>query len=202
MQIDHLADAMDHWKGAMVEMLDGIACDLHVVPMLTDFIEAGNPWQESHFKLYARLLKVPLDHVLLRDRPFRHADRQSYFGQVCLKGEFDLLLDPNTGIETPTSCDDRHIRLDDLAVLIPPNECSRLLLVYQHSQPYNMRDSILNRLPAIQERWPSFAFWAGAVSMVFVSSDNARITACQNRVCEWLGPCARMGNDCPIRLLA
>jgi len=201
MKLDHLGDSLDHWKGSMVELTRPILRDLRVVPMFTDVVCQGDPWTEQHLLVYAKLLRIATNHLLMTDRCFTHSSRQTYFSNPDLRGKFDIFVDPDTGLEPARGCDDRHITFNDVDMLLR-DAADRMLMIYQHSQPYNMRDSVVNRMPAVRRRWPACAYWAGAASMIFVSRDEDRIAEVRRNLSQWLGPCAGGQNGCPERLLA
>jgi hypothetical protein len=202
MNINKLADALDHWKGSILELMKPILRDVHVLPMFTRTGEDEPPWGEKHLSLYASLLGLDVNRILQPDRYLDHLDRETYFGDPSLGGDFDLFLDPDNGIEPRTrGCCEQHVTLKDLSVLMPEGG-DRLVLLYQHSQPYNMRDSIINRLPAIEkEGWRLCALWSGVVSMLFLSREQQRIDEVRGRIRKWLGPCFGGVDGAPDRLL-
>src|SRR5207245_9136426 len=99
MTLDHLGDALDHWKGSTIERTQAALVDVHVVPMFTDLVQPGDPWNTETLSLYASLLRRPLETILLGDRRFDDFSRAAYFGDDRLVGDFDVFLDPDTGIE-------------------------------------------------------------------------------------------------------
>ena len=189
MKIDHLGDSLDHWKGSVLQRTECVCRDLRVVPMFTDFKRQGEPWTEQHLRVYAELLRLPIDRLVLTDRCFTHDTRQTYFSLPCLGGGFDLFLDPDTGLEPRRGCDECHVTLDDLCTLMH-DSTDRMLIVYQHSQPYNMRKSVEEKISLVGQKWPACGYWAGAASMIFASRDKNRIEALWSNLCQWLGPCA------------
>ena len=122
--------------------------------------------------------------MLLADRRFDHESREAYFANPTLIGDFDLFLDPDTGIEPRNGCDEKHVRLTDVDRILPLNG-HRLVLIYQHSQPYNMRDSVLNRLPILSrtlaDLWP--LGWRGFDAVHFkVPKSNRRSSGLLNEL--------------------
>ena len=73
MNLAHLGDALDHWKGSLIELIGGK--NVRVVPMFTD----DKPWTEQQIEAYARLLRIRPEAVLKRDGCFSGKTRTSYF---------------------------------------------------------------------------------------------------------------------------
>jgi hypothetical protein len=183
MKLAHLGDALDHWKGSLIELIGGK--NMRVVPMLTDH----DGWTERQIKAYARLLHVKPEDVRKRDILFSSKTRHGYF---CDLGEHDLFLDPDTGIAPDEKAKKEHIKLSEIADLIkesPP----RMLLIYQHSS--RKKDGFGEKLKLLRstERLKGchiFAYDSGSVSMVVISQDCERAHEALARLKCWLGPIA------------
>ncbi len=125
MNLAHLGDALDHWKGSLIKVIGGR--NLRIVPMITD----RERWVQEHFETYARLLHRKSEDVLKKgkDDVFSSRTRSGYF---CDLGEDDLFLDPDTGIAPDEKAHKKHIRPSEIADLLAESE-SRMLLIYQHA---------------------------------------------------------------------
>lgn len=178
MNIRHLGDAHDHWKGSLIGMLEPVLREIHVLPMFTDDSPEA-VWTDERLNLYARLLRVPATRVLHRQLRFTHQTRADYFQKAEeLNPRFDLFADPDTGIATGRKGSPKHVALQEMARLLPPSS-SRLLLVYQHSSRATdyIKDCLKKLSSAAALRGCHFfAYWAGNVSMVFASRDKSRVS--------------------------
>jgi len=191
MNIDYLGDALDHWKGSVIEQLRPVLHNLRVVPMCME-----EEWTPKHRCLYARLLGVRSEDDVFWDAFNRN--RRRYF-ENCQRfaGDSDLFLDPDTGIEPISGCKKCHVGLDNLRCLLPDNS-RRLVMVYQHRSRIRHgvedvldRNSVEDVLERIRQRgWLAGAYWAGAASMLFLSRKQGRVAGVRDRLDKWLGPCS------------
>ena len=211
MNITHLGDALDYWKGSILNRLRNDLIDLRVVPMLTDFGRRGVIWSHEQFALYADLLCVDPKIILLKDEQFIHSGRIHYFSNPSLSGDSDLFLDPDTGIEPPGSLKGKHVALSDLQRLLERSQ--RLILIYQHAQ----RGGMDNELEVARERmkrvrdfskkenkshpWLAATLCCGAVSMFVVSRDEKRFERLHSKITSLLGPCSTGAGGAQLRLL-
>jgi hypothetical protein len=169
MRLEHLGDALDHWKGSMLRQLtqEGLINAPRVAPMLTDHEE----WKPSHFRLYKNHLgNFP---ILLRGRsvPTRHAAREDYFKAVQsgTPNGSDLFLDPNTGLEPASRFDNNHLAIRELRDLCIDD---RVVLVYQQYSG-TLREQVERLRPRLASL--SSAFWTGEqVALAAESSRAAR----------------------------
>lgn len=201
MNLTHLADALDHWKGSVIRLLRSEIPDPCVLPMLTD----PDNWNFDLFSVYARLLGVDPGMILKKDVQILPDDeREEYFS---IDSQFDLFVDPDTGIgdgRTVPEERDRYIMPPEITGLVP-NRSPRLLLIYQHA-PWGeptRRPHIIGRvrtLKTIIGKQCVFAYFAGQVSMVFVSRDSARLNRVRQHLENLLGPVAR-GDGVPGRII-
>jgi hypothetical protein len=184
MNLAHLGDALDHWKGSLIELIGGR--NVRAVPMFTD----EEPWTEQLIEAYARLLRIRAEDVLKRDSCFSGKNRTSYF---CDLGEHDLFLDPDTGIAP----DDKkakkgHIRTLEIADLLSAAP-SRMLLIYQHAS--RDKDGLRKKLNSLHsteglQGCDIFAYDSGSVSMLVISRDHERAHGALACLKCWLGPIA------------
>ena len=185
MKLAHLGDALDHWKGALIELLGDNR--LRVVPMLTD----RDRWTQQHFETYARLLhRKPVD-ILKKGKEdlFSSRTRHDYF---CDLGEDDLFLDPDTGIASDEKAKKEHVSPSEIAGLLSEPR-SRMLLIYQHAS--RRKDGLREKLELLRSTQclrgcHIFAYDSGAVSMVVISQNRERSDEALARLKCWLGPVA------------
>jgi hypothetical protein len=134
--LKYLADALDYWKGGVLNFLEGrrLLDSLLVEPMLSD----PEAWTGEQWSLFAGLLRVSGDQIV-RHRQSLTADRPAYFQEI---PPFEtIFLDPDTGLCTSrVASPAQYVFPEELRSLLggAPN---RLLIVYQH-----VRGSVHGRL--------------------------------------------------------
>jgi hypothetical protein len=180
MNINHLGDAFDFWKGRFIKELGNKLYNIKVLPMFTDK-EAPFPWNEDCLRLYARLIGVNVRDIL-RQNEFNSETRRDYFQD--LDDNSDLFVDPDVGIKTPSKDDNKHIRLSEIIKLLP-KDTKRIVLIYQHSaRTGNRIDERLreiigelnnNIIGKSNNNICAFAYLAGSVSMVFFARNRKRL---------------------------
>jgi len=186
MNLDHLGDALDHWKGSLIELIctEGV----RVVPMFTD----RDRWTEQHIETYARLLHLRPEDILKKGERdlFSSKTRDTYFRDL---GQHDLFLDPDTGIAPDDKdAEKEHIRTSEIAGLLSAGP-SRMLLIYQHvSRSKNGLKKKLNLLSKYLQGCGMFAYDSGSVSMVVISRERDRVQHAMVRLKCWLGPTVSM----------
>ncbi len=183
MNLNHLGDALDRWKGSVTGLIGSE--DLQVVPMLTD----AHRWTQDCFEAYARLLRVKVDDILKKGRGdvFSKKTRKSYF---CDLGNHDLFLDPDTGIAPDEKAKKEHISFSEIAALLAESR-TRMLLIYQNAS--REKDWPLKKLQLFRSvrgftECGTFAYDSGAVSMVAISQNRERIHKALACLKTWLGP--------------
>ncbi len=173
MNINHLGDAFDFWKGSFIRKLGNTLRNLKVLPMFTDTNEHF-PWNNARLELYAELLGVNKQDILRQEVRFPNNTRGQYFQN--LDNNSDLFVDPDIGIEPPSGSNYRHIRLTEIAQLLSKST-NRVVLIYQHSfHKDNYIDVCLKKVikfPKLKD-CHTLAYWAGSVSMVFITRDEKR----------------------------
>jgi hypothetical protein len=184
MKLTHLGDALDHWKGSLIELIGGKR--LRVVPMFTD----RDLWTEKQIGAYARLLHLRPEDVLKRDSRFSGKTRTSYF---CDLGEHDLFLDPDTGIAPDDkNAKKEHVRISEIAGRLSAAP-SRMLLIYQHAS--RDKDGLRKKLNSLHstdglQGCDIFAYDSGSVSMLVISQHHERARGALACLKSWLGPIA------------
>lgn len=168
MNIRHLGDAYDYWKGSVISILSSrnkIGPNLVVVPMLTD------PWEEEDLQTYGRLLNLNPANICHGREIFvnRRDPRKDYFADI--PNKCDLFLDPDTGISTADHPTKKHITIGEIQRLLDGN---RVLMVYQHSTHSRDRFPKVRGMPRGVSYYP---FKCGQVAMFFISLSKKRIKA-------------------------
>ena len=163
MNSSYLGDALDHWKGALFSYLleEKALNDLAADPMLTD----PDAWMLDDYRLYARLLNLPGDKVLVHSRSLR--DRGAYFGEIMHAG--DIFLDPDVGIATHgVRRLEQYVEVVDVVRLLFSG-LNRMVVVYQHVRGKTVTD----RVDKVVSKLPDSLFWvsyeSGTVAMLFIS---------------------------------
>ena len=193
MNLKHLGDALDFWKGGLIGRLEGVLNDGHILPMFTD---APNAWTPDRLLLYAHLTGMDVSRILRHDISFRLTNRRNYFDNLPIANHVDLFVDPDTGIEPAGggNCKYKYIKLDELARLLPESS-SRILLVYQHKpRTKDWPSECLKRTAkALQlEDRCLFAYNAGDASMIFLSRDGRRLTVVRKALGKLASPLPAM----------
>jgi hypothetical protein len=202
MDSKHLGDAFDHWKGAIIQLLEPKLQNLAAVPMITN--ERGWGKQEQKLSTYSRLLNIDEELIFQSNRKFRghmdndrysqvidhftsHTDKNHYFQQVNYSG--DLFLDPDTGLAfSPfTYKGNKHVTPNEIKCLLDKdNKNVRVIMVYQQSRQGQKKSEEQNYLEKIikyalaqigSQNSPCYActYCCSQVSMLFFSKNKGRI---------------------------
>ena len=138
MNLIHLGDALDHWKGALFERLQRVQLltSLAVDPMTTD----APLWTKADSHLYATLLHVAPAQIL-QHQALLTTDRRGYFGEIT--HATDLFLDPDIGIATAgiRNGSPHHLKADEFHALLGAHS-SRIVAVYQHIRGISTEERI------------------------------------------------------------
>jgi len=183
MKIDHLGDALDHWKGSILLQSSQWTKDLKAEPMIT-YDPDKDHWNREEFMVYSRLLGLPLTHVLQHE--WKQSNRCEYFKETQRQVEGDIFVDPSTGIE-PNNFDRNHIRVEELLGLMKQDN---LVLLYQHRrQGGKLRQTIeqvVKQIHAVQKVC-GFTYEATSVAMLFLSRSPERLTPIREHLEKLLG---------------
>ncbi|MDR7419361.1 MAG: hypothetical protein QN178_10680 [Armatimonadota bacterium] len=183
MNLQFLGDALDHWKGSLLESLQQarVVRNLAADPMASD----QHDWQPQDFSLFARLLRI--DRARLVPHQFDLSRRKEYFEEITHVG--DLFVDPDTGVATSRVKElKRYIKPSEIAQLL--NLPDRLLVVYQHIQ----RQKVAARISAVGHvleqsvpglHWCSYE--SASVAMLFLSRVRQRTAAVETHFFDFLG---------------
>lgn len=178
MNIKHLGDAFDFWKGGIIRLLNVSLNDLHVYPMFTD-TDVSNAWTPGCIQLYASLIGVDVSKVLLPLTRFETSIRGKYFKMVDIRADADLFVDPDTGIASDRAGKIQHIRLCEINQLLPADS-SRIVMIYQHSwHKITWVDDCLKKVCSYHDLKGSatFAYMGSSVAMIFISRSQRRLKA-------------------------
>jgi len=175
MDLDHLGDAYDFWKGALLRALVRANClrGLRVDPMRTD----RRRWPGRAVTTYARLLAVQPGRIVVHDRPLT-ADRRAYLAEI--PHQCDLFMDPDTGIETSRPKEpQRYLRPADVQDLLDASR-GRLVAVYQHIVRQDALERVRTVRRVMKERVPRAhctAYISANVAMLFFATDPRQAEA-------------------------
>lgn len=171
MNSKYLGDALDHWKGSLIEYLsdEALVNNLVVEPMITDLM----PWSTNDIETYRRLLRLKPSDQIYHDRSTFSGNRKEYFDE--LPDNTDLFIDPDTGIATGRALR-KHIKVSELNSLL--GNLNRVVMVYQHSA----KSFFLERICEISEILSlnirsvhCTVYESGQVAMFFMSRNKGRI---------------------------
>ena len=182
MNLQHLGDALDFWKGGVFRSLD-ITDQLRVLPMLTD----AQSWTPDQLALYATLLCLPGPGRILRCQvQFPENPRASYFEVPCGGGPC-IFLDPDTGIGPGGG---KHVTITDLDQVLSCNGVE-MLVVYQHAHRTEGWLADLIATLKLNLKAPVFVFGldCGAAGMIFIArKSDGRFGKARSDLDGLLGP--------------
>ena len=173
MNLDYLGDALDHWKGSLIEHLQTakLLRDFAVDAMASD----AEDWQQSDWTLFARLLRVNNSQVITHNRLLT-IDRPSYFAEITHQG--DLFLDPDTGIKTGSVSNLSQYLLPDEMHDLLGRKHERIVAVYQHIRAQNPRHRLQNVVSALRlpdRPFSCCSYESSTVAMLFLSRNPSRV---------------------------
>ena len=188
-----LGDALDHWKGSLIQLLSAkeLLKNLVVEPMITD----ERPWLHDDIETYGRLLGLESSNQIHHAQSTFSGKREEYFN--LLPNDTDLFLDPDTGIATG-SAGREHVKANELRRLLTNSD--RVVMVYQHSARGSfhqrldeIRDIVSRQIPNVH----CSVYECGRVAVFFMSRNRARIQEICNALKEHLRGTAenRISND-------
>lgn len=171
MNLSFLGDALDHWKGSLLDSLQR-ANRLHslsVDPMASDL----GSWKPEDIAVYSKLLRVDQGQIIRHKAAL--GDRSKYFGEVPQDG--DLFLDPDTGVATYDVRDhSRYVKPAELGRLLDRSP-GRLIAVYQHVRGQRVRQRVGDVLRLLKSEidglsWCSYE--SPSVAMIFLTREAGR----------------------------
>jgi hypothetical protein len=184
MNLLHLGDALDYWKGSLFENLisTNALSNLAVDAMATDVAS----WTPDDYALYARLLRVACDKLIHHERPLD--DTVAYFEEIQCTG--DLFLDPDIGILPKSACRSRQHISPMIITGFLHTPRSRVVAVYQHirAQKTDIRvDSCVARVLDVSGPTGWCSYESSTVAMLFFSVDTDRIIKLHSALHALLG---------------
>ncbi len=199
MELSKLGDALDSWKGAMFGEAQAELRPLYVVPMLTDAAD----WNPGHVAVYANMLGVPVEHILLADRPFTNAQRNQYFDDAArpLPRWSDVFVDPNAGpcVGRPNGHPANYVKCAEINTLliggrVGPEERDRVVLVYRHQDRNQDIDGLAEYVGGLAGQigagCSGFAVLCGITALLTFSYNKRRLVALRDLISRVYGPVA------------
>ena len=198
MNREHLGDAYDFWKRAMLDILRKSGRTLKILPMFTD----DKKWKEPEISVYKTLLGA-CTHEIGLTKTFARSKGSSppYFADAKDAGkwrEHDLFLDPDTGVENKSNepgnkskesgskskesgnkspKPTRYLKHSELGDLLGK---TNVVAVYQHA-PREGNGWLKTKLANLQEdadlrkhHIKAVGYEAGRVGMIFATKNEAR----------------------------
>jgi len=190
MNRDYLGDALDFWKGAMLDVVrasNGGRRPVKVLPMFT-----GARWKRKDRDTYLALLRANdadlFDGLLSKNDRVTKAERQAYFDAFDAGGA-DVFLDPDTGIALSRATG-QHVRVDEVAPLV---SIGNVVAVYQHRPRGDRKGRWLRRyvnaFPA-DDGLKLIGYESAQVGMLFVTRSRERAGRLRRALYQRLGPTA------------
>lgn len=196
MNLRYLGDALDHWKGSLLESLqeEGLLRNLHVDAMASD----KESWTATDNALFARLLRIKPEQ-LVRHHHRLSRDRAKYFSEIPTGG--DIFFDPDTGIKTGRVKQSEHYLTPNELCDAMNRDTRRLVIVYQHVRAQRTRqrvESVLKTLGHQQTPLSCASYESATVALLFFGAEKTRVEKVRNYFTKVLGSHAtgRIGHWC------
>jgi len=186
MNLKYLGDALDHWKGSLIQRLSnqGHIIDLHADPLITD----DRSWNDEEITVYSNMLNIGKNRILNSSKVFRG----NIVGYFSSSYSGDLFLDPDTGIATGQR-NYKLVSVGELKSLLNINT-NRVVSVYQHNaQGMIMTERVNQVIKHIHKNIPgifSTSYESATVAMLFLSYNKKRILNVADHHRDMLGPAA------------
>lgn len=184
MNLKFLGDALDHWKGSLLESIQ-TAHKLHnlaVDPMASDL----PAWKPEDFEVFAHLLRIDPGQIIKHE--FTLKDRREYFGEIAHEG--DIFLDPDIGVATgrvrKSCCYVESNNIDQLLCAKP----ERLIAVYQHVRGQHVALRVESVVGVLKREIADFSwcsYESANVAMVFLTRRLERTTQIVQHFASLLG---------------
>jgi hypothetical protein len=202
MNREHLGDAYDFWKRAMLGILRKPRRRIKIMPMVTD-----KKWTKPEIGTYRTLLGARTDELVLQN-----FDRKEGFPPQSPTGakkwkKYNLFLDPDTGIENKKSKKSgkrrersgtnkspksvRYLKHSDLEDLLGE---TNVVAVYQHA-PREKEGWLRKKLNKLNGRRrngiKAVGYEAGRVGMIFATRNEERSREILEGLKKLAGPTAK-----------
>ena len=184
MNTQHLGDALDHWKGAIIPFIKSASINNHlwIEPMVWDLSD----WSVSHWNLYASLLGVSREEVVMHTTSLKQ-QRKAYFNEIPAEG--DLFLDPDIGLKplNPSGIH-RYVTPQELSSLLDADP-HRIAYVYQHFRG-NSHSAIRTSSEAALRILDTchFHYVSGTVLLLAISQQRDRISTVRDNLFKQYEP--------------
>jgi hypothetical protein len=175
MNLLYLGDALDHWKGSLLERLQQarLLTNLAADAMASDALD----WTPFDWHLFATLLRIA-DAQIVGHPTHLANDRAAYFREIA--HSTDIFLDPDTGIATSRVPNrSQYLMPFELHGLLAAHP-SRVVATYQHIRAVTTRHRLTQIVSVLAEgghRFSCCSYESSTVAMLFFSSDRDRIEA-------------------------
>ena len=175
MNLCYLGDALDYWKGSLLERMQQakLLTELAVDPMASDAAD----WTDFDRALFATLLRITPAQIV-QHREFLCANRARYFREIAHAA--DIFLDPDTGIATGRVRDmSQYVGAAELHALLDAQP-SRVIAVYQHIRAIPTRrrlGTIYAHVSADPRPFSCCSYESSTVAMLFFSRNARRVEA-------------------------
>jgi hypothetical protein len=187
MNLDHLGDALDHWKGSLLE---GMQCENLLDGLAADAMATGAPkdWIPEDLGFYATLLRLEQRQILKHTVQLQ-TDRAQYFREIA-DHSADLFLDPDIGIATSHVAHEwRYLKPKELHNLLDAAR-SRVVAVYQHIRGITPLERLRKIMSVLSDKAQPFcccSYESSTVAMLFFSSNSSRIEVIHKHHTTFLG---------------
>ncbi|MFN7696837.1 MAG: hypothetical protein ACK6CU_20745 [Deltaproteobacteria bacterium] len=179
-----LGDALDFWKGSLLEVLRTASTPpspLSVLPMFTD-----TGWTQPELATYAGFLGLP-PSALLTTSQLTKPGRAHYFATIASGFQGDVFLDPDNGI-APSKPEPAHVAAAEVFALLTHEN---VVAVYQH-RPQRVSAPWLARYVqlVIATGARVVGYESAQVGMLFVTKSASRESAVRQALANRLGAVA------------
>jgi hypothetical protein len=169
--LTYLGDALDHWKGSLLEFLQERHAlrNFAVDAMASDLTS----WTANDCEVFLRLMRITSSELIRHNASLEN--RAAYFREILHVG--DLFLDPDTGFATGPVKDRRcYIFPSEVGGLLDVSD-GRLLAIYQHVRAQRVTrrvDRVLEILRGSIGHFGWCSYESASVAMLFVSRAATR----------------------------
>ena len=182
MNREHLGDAYDFWKRAMLDVLRKPRSGIRIMPMVTD-----KKWTKLEIGTYKTLLGARTDELVLQNFDRKEGFPPPYPTGAKKWGKYNLFLDPDTGIENKKSKKSgkrrersgtnkspksvRYLKHSDLEDLLGE---TNVVAVYQQA-PREAEGWLTTKLNKLRSNGiKAVGYEAGRVGMIFATRNKKR----------------------------
>jgi hypothetical protein len=195
MRREWLGDALDFWKGAILDVLrqsSPSSLELQVLPMFTD-----PGWTAPEIKTYAAIIGVAASGILT-SACLTVGGRKRYFESVRQHVRGDLFIDPDTGLALGKP-KVTHVTCAEATAL---QTSDNVVAIYQH-RPQRVSTPWLATFKAVlvATGCATIGYESKQVGMLFMTKSIRREEALRQALEKRLGPTARPRGGIAGRLI-